>query len=75
MSKPTIATVKAFIRKNRAQLLVKCNSGFDAMVDGCTTNHGAAFTPAGDTHIAPEHTLENQRRLDSWPEPRLCAGI
>lgn len=46
MSKPTVATLKSFIRKNRENLLVKCKGDFDAMIDGISYNKGAEFAPA-----------------------------
>jgi len=33
MSKPTIATVKSFIKKNRKDLFIKVTSSFDSQVD------------------------------------------
>lgn len=46
MSKATLATVKAFIRKNRPQLLISCLSSFDAMQDGVRSTGDASFSPA-----------------------------
>jgi hypothetical protein len=43
--KITLATFKAFVRKNRSVLEVKCESSFDGMVDGVRRNEGAAFRP------------------------------
>ena len=45
MSKPTLATLKAFIRKNSDNLLIKCNSSFDGMTDCVQENRNAAFRP------------------------------
>ena len=55
--KPTLATLKSFVNKNRAALLVKCNSSFDGMVDMVMPNHDAAWTPAEKTGIDAAHTL------------------
>ena len=56
MSKPTMATVKSFIRKNQGKLYIRCKSSFDGMVDGVRFDNGAQFTPAQPgTHA--EHSL------------------
>lgn len=47
MSKITIATVKSFINKNRADLLVNQKSSFDGMTD-CVQSHDFGFSPAVD---------------------------
>ena len=44
--KPTVATLKSFIRKNRENLLVKVRSEFDGMIDGQQWHKGAEFEPA-----------------------------
>jgi hypothetical protein len=53
----TRATFKAFIRKNRAGLMVRVNSTFDSMEDGVRPNGGAAFRPATETDQYSERTL------------------
>lgn len=45
IKKPTMATVKAFIKNNRETLWINVKSSFDGMVDGCVSlNDG--FTKA-----------------------------
>ena len=44
--KITIATVKAFIRRNRASLLVRVKSCFDGMDDCVRENSDSVFAPA-----------------------------
>lgn len=47
MSKPTIATVKSFIRKNQGKLYIRFHSAFDGMVDGVRYHDGPReFHPA-----------------------------
>ena len=53
--KPTVATLKSFIRKNRENLLVKCRADFDAMTDGLAWNKGAQFAPA----VPADNTFRN----------------
>jgi hypothetical protein len=55
--KPTVATFKAFVRKHRGALLIKCKSSFDGMVDGIAVNRGAAFEPAESTDLSVSNTL------------------
>jgi hypothetical protein len=55
--KITVATFKAFVRKNRDKLLIKCMSSFDAMTDGTEYNHGAAYEPVKATDCDAGHTL------------------
>lgn len=43
--KITAATVKSFIRKNRAQLLINVESSFDGMVDGVRDTGCREFHP------------------------------
>lgn len=47
--KVTLATVKAFIRRNRATLLIKTHSSFDGMVDCVMDTGEREFTPASNT--------------------------
>jgi hypothetical protein len=60
MSKPTVATLKAFVKKNRASLLIKVVSDFDGMEDGVRQTGATKFLPAQagrePSHYA-EHTL------------------
>ena len=46
MSKPTVATLKSFIAKNRANLFIKEKSCFDGMHDCVMQNEHASFKPA-----------------------------
>lgn len=46
MKKPTLATLKGFIRKNQSTLHILVKSRFDGMVDGCTETKETAFKPA-----------------------------
>ena len=43
--KPTLATLKAFIRKNEANLFIKCHSSFDGMTDSVEQNRNADYRP------------------------------
>ena len=44
MEKPTLATVKRFIKKNFDALFINVKSEFDGMYDGCQTRN-AGFQP------------------------------
>lgn len=57
MTKPTIATLKSFVRKNRSQLLVKAKSSFDGMTDCVQFDKGANFKTAEDTDLSVSNTL------------------
>lgn len=57
--KVTLATIKAFIRKHRAELLIAYLSDFDAMVDGVRPTDNKAFRPAK----APEEGQNHANRL------------
>ena len=46
MKKVTLATVKSFIRKNRPNLLIRCKSRFDGMIDGLSSDCDSGFSPA-----------------------------
>ena len=56
MSKITVATVKSFIKNNRAALLVNQTSSFDGMVDGVRGCHDG-FSAAVETKCSPNHDL------------------
>jgi hypothetical protein len=45
MSKPTLATVKSFVKKNRDNLLISAKSRFDGMVDCVMPTGDNGFTP------------------------------
>lgn len=47
-TKPTLATLKSFIRKNREALLVRRESKFDGMTDSVEQTGHKLFTPAVD---------------------------
>lgn len=55
MAKITKATFKSFIKKAGPNLLIKCKSSFDGMIDGISYNPSAAFHPAQKA----EHVHEN----------------
>lgn len=57
MSKPTLATVKSFIRKNQSRLLVSFKSSFDAMVDGVVRSDDAAFRPVIPSESPSQYDL------------------
>lgn len=64
--KPTMATLKSFIRKNPGQLYIKKKSSFDGMTDCVEFDRSAAFVPA----VAPERTHpENLGIAGAW-----CVG-
>jgi len=44
--KTTIATLKSFVRKNRANLYINVKSKFDGMYDSVMENENSAFHPA-----------------------------
>jgi hypothetical protein len=50
MSKPTVATLKSFIAKNRANLFVQQKSFFSGMHDCVMQNEHVAFVPATATN-------------------------
>ena len=57
VNKPTLATVKSFIRRNAGNLYIKCTSRFDGMVDGVEFNKDAQWQKAElDSNMA-ENTL------------------
>lgn len=70
--KITIATVKAFIRKNREKLLIKVTSRFDSMVDGVRSTDKEQFTPALDAEYYDRETGE---MVKVPSEDRSTAGI
>jgi hypothetical protein len=55
-AKPTMATLKNFIKKNKNNLFVNVLSEFDGMVDGVETRT-AGFLPAKPTTYVVDHTL------------------
>jgi len=56
MSKPTVATLKSFIAKNRANLFIKQKSQFDGMCDGVVYDVNAGFV-AATASDGYKHTL------------------
>ncbi len=44
--KTTLATIKAYIRKNEGRLYIRCKSSFDGMVDGVRDNADQSFSLA-----------------------------
>ena len=57
MSKPTAATLKSFIAKNRANLFIKQKSRFDGMCDGVVYDVNAGFKPARPSVSHMKNTL------------------
>tara|TARA_R110002020_G_scaffold472206_1_gene699969 strand:- start:318 stop:614 length:297 start_codon:yes stop_codon:yes gene_type:complete len=57
MKKATRATLKSFIKKNRAELLIKVGSTFDGMVDCVMPVEDNDFSPALDTDRCTSNTL------------------
>ena len=45
MSKPTVATLKSFIRKNKQDLFIHTKSHFDGMYDSVMNISGSKFEP------------------------------
>jgi len=54
--KPTIATVKSFIKKNKDQLYIKVSSNFDGMVD-CVIPAKSEFTKVDQINMEEKYTL------------------
>ena len=53
----TRATIKSFVKKNREALLIKVESKFDGMVDGCRDTGDREFSPAlKDDGFHQDHT-------------------
>lgn len=63
MAKITLATVKAFIRKNRENLLISCKSSFDGSVDCVMPSGDSTFTPAQKAEY--EHS-NNMNIAGAW---------
>ena len=57
MRKPTRATLKSFINKNRESILVKVASSFNGMTDGVEDTGSSEFSKAHDTERNAKHTL------------------
>lgn len=59
MKKPTLATLKSFIRKNEANLMIRCDSSFDGMTDCVETSENPQFCPLVKLNngCQSEHTL------------------
>ena len=54
MKKATRATFKSFVKKNRSELLIKCESHFNGMTD-CVEQIKDEFTPAVDVGMGYSH--------------------
>lgn len=64
--KITIATVKAFIRKNREKLLIKTTSRFDGMTDAVRFEDAPEFVPARNRDYF-------DRDINKWVDvPETC---
>jgi len=57
MKKFTVASFKSFVKKNRANLLIKCNSSFSGMSDMVEYNEGATFKAPTPTDRSEKNTL------------------
>jgi hypothetical protein len=57
MTKPTVATLKSFIRKNRESLHVKVKASFDGMEDGIRGNADACYAPAREADTKFDNNL------------------
>jgi len=55
--KATVATLKAFIRKNRKNLFVEVQSTFDGMTDCVERDYNSNFVRATDSDIYNKNTL------------------
>lgn len=51
MSKPTLATIKRFIKANRTSLHISCRSNFNGMTDSVEACSDRGFSPA----VEPEN--------------------
>lgn len=50
LRKPTLATLKAFVRRNQGRLFIRHISAFDGMIDGLSYSKDRSIVPA----VAPE---------------------
>lgn len=57
MKKFTLASAKAFIKKNRSNLLIKVKSKFDGMTDGIDYVTDAKFVPITSAQFIGENNL------------------
>lgn len=55
--KPTLATLKSFVRKNRDKLLVRQRAWFDGMIDGMRWTPDSEFQPASEHSYNDDSTL------------------
>ena len=63
MKKVTLATIKAFIRKNKKHLFIAYHSSFDGMIDGLSYSKDCSFHTAKHT----DHNVENTLGVDgAW---------
>ncbi len=51
-TKPTKATLKSFVNKNRGSLLIKNESDFDGMIDSVTSNENPRWRKATENNSA-----------------------
>jgi len=65
MSKPTLATLKSFVRKNDGKLLLKVSSKFDGMTD-CVEHVSDTFTTAEKTEWSEKHTSHTLGYQGVW---------
>jgi len=57
MAKPTMATLKSFVKKNKGKLLIAHESEFDGMTDGIVFSQDRSFKPVVETEKHMEHSL------------------
>ena len=57
MSRPTVATLKSFIRKNRAALQIMVKGEFDGMIDGMRFEAERKFQPIADAQTTFSNNL------------------
>ncbi len=57
MKKPTMTTVKSFVKKNQGNLFINIKSSFNGMVDGCDYHKGSQFQKAEHKESNFDNTL------------------
>lgn len=57
MAKITKATFKSFVKKNRSNLVIKCKSSFDGMVDCVMPSENAEFVNVVDADRSFDNNL------------------
>jgi hypothetical protein len=57
MKRPTMTTVKSFIKKNHGNLYLNVKSSFDGMTDGCEYHKNSQFEKVEHTEKHCDNTL------------------